>query len=112
MYMSNLLYKCPECESEARWRGLCRECTEYDDNNKVVNPVQRVRQNANVQNGLRQMPTIESFRQQRMRKPTKKQIAAIIEAQNRHHSEHSCEDENCTHNHNEYDFVEIGGEEE
>ena len=42
--MSN--WKCMECESETPFKGLCRDCTEYDSNGKIINPIPRVKVNA------------------------------------------------------------------
>ena len=36
-------WKCMTCESITRFKGLCRDCTEYDDAGAVVTPVARVR---------------------------------------------------------------------
>jgi len=108
----NALWVCPNCDSEARWKGLCRKCTEYGEGGTPTNPVPRVRHPLIEKISPNYIPqTKESFLAQRRRQPTKKQIRAIKEAQKKHHAEHECGDE-CTHDHKEYDFVEIGGEEE
>lgn len=39
------IWKCPECDIEAHYKGLCRSCSEYDDSGKVLKPVARVRHN-------------------------------------------------------------------
>ena len=39
------VWKCPECEIEAHYKGLCRSCSEYDDSGKVLKPIARVRHN-------------------------------------------------------------------
>ena len=36
-------WKCMTCGSITRFKGLCRDCTEYDDAGAVVTPVARVR---------------------------------------------------------------------
>ena len=41
------VWKCKSCESEALYKGLCRDCTEYDEVGEVLNPVYRVRVNEN-----------------------------------------------------------------
>ena len=38
-------WKCPECNMEAHYKGLCRPCSEYDDSGKVLKPIARVRHN-------------------------------------------------------------------
>ena len=109
----NALWICPNCDSKAHWKGLCRKCTVYDKEGKPTNPIPRMRQPSQTNNLPYHYipPTKESFLAQRRRQPTKKQIRAMKEAQKKHHAEHECGDE-CTHDHKEYDFVEIGGEEE
>lgn len=108
----NALWVCPQCDSEAHWKGLCRKCTEYNERGTPINPVPRMRQPPTDNPPYEYiLPTKESFLAQRRRKPTHKQVRAMKEAQKKHHAEHECGDE-CTHDHEEYDFVEIGGEEE
>jgi len=34
------------CESIAPYKGLCRDCTEYDEDGKILNPVPRVKVNS------------------------------------------------------------------
>jgi len=40
-------YACPQCPASERiltsYRGLCRSCTTYSDDNEVVDPVHRVK---------------------------------------------------------------------
>ena len=36
-------WKCMECGSISRYKGLCRDCTEYDGDGNIVTPVARVR---------------------------------------------------------------------
>tara|TARA_Y100000310_G_C20621930_1_gene783823 strand:+ start:973 stop:1359 length:387 start_codon:yes stop_codon:yes gene_type:complete len=43
--MTNKTYKCFNCESVARFPGLCRECTEYTDEGNIITPIQRKRVN-------------------------------------------------------------------
>ena len=40
-----ILWKCPQCDNEAPYKGLCRDCTEYSESGKVLKPVSRVRHN-------------------------------------------------------------------
>lgn len=39
-------YKCFECESTARFPGLCRECTEYTGDGSIITPIKRKRVNS------------------------------------------------------------------
>jgi hypothetical protein len=39
-------WKCMTCESIVSYKGLCRDCTEYDENGKILNPVPRVKVNS------------------------------------------------------------------
>jgi predicted nucleotide-binding protein (sugar kinase/HSP70/actin superfamily) len=39
-------WKCPECDIEAHYKGLCRSCSEYDDSGKVLKPISRIRLNS------------------------------------------------------------------
>ena len=85
-----MIWKCPECEIEAHYKGLCRSCSEYDDSGKVLKPVARVRHNKD--GSVWEQPerksiqpshvTLELLRSQRksQRKLTKKQ-KAMREAQ-------------------------------
>lgn len=34
-------YICSNCESESRFKGLCRDCTTYDEDGNVLNAVRR-----------------------------------------------------------------------
>ncbi len=40
-----ILWKCPQCDNEAPYKGLCRDCTEYSESGQVLKPVSRVRHN-------------------------------------------------------------------
>jgi|TARA_R110002012_G_scaffold261520_1_gene443440 hypothetical protein len=40
-----IIWRCEECEQELHYKGLCRECTEYDSEGNVLNPVRRVKIN-------------------------------------------------------------------
>jgi len=79
-------YICPECNKEARFKGLCRDCTEYDSEGNIINAVRR--EEAGKCNdescgdescGHTKMrfraPTAEMFRQRRRPKLTKKQMS-------------------------------------
>jgi hypothetical protein len=80
-------YTCPNCESTSLYKGLCRDCTEYDSNGAVVNPVVREKQGVHVhdencghlhhdhhheENSMR--ISLDDFVNARRPKPTKKQI--------------------------------------
>ena len=39
-------WKCDSCESVSRYKGLCRECTEYAEDGSIVKAVPRVRKNS------------------------------------------------------------------
>jgi len=73
-------YICPNCDSESRFKGLCRDCTTYDDDGNVVNAVRREELGKHVHDENcghhhhRQTPTIEQFRAARRPKLTKKQM--------------------------------------
>ena len=80
----SIIWRCPECESEVRWKGLCRDCTKYDGAGIPVTPVARVRVGTVHQcgpscNHVQSMPTKELFLNNRRRKLTKKQINVIQE---------------------------------
>lgn len=36
-------WKCMTCETISRFKGLCRDCSDYDSEGQVVTPVHRVR---------------------------------------------------------------------
>tara|TARA_R110000824_G_scaffold113722_1_gene263679 strand:- start:1458 stop:1805 length:348 start_codon:yes stop_codon:yes gene_type:complete len=38
---------CPECNSETKWSGLCRDCTIYDDEDNIITAVRRVKLSKN-----------------------------------------------------------------
>ncbi len=112
-------WACPECDQETHFKGLCRDCTEYDDGGNPVKPVHRVRLNHNPTPFTQNRKTKEGFLNSRRRNPTKKQLKAIKEALNEHSAPVSLQhehDENCDPNCGHADFVEIGesigGEEE
>lgn len=76
---------CPQCSAEALYKGLCRDCTEYSEDGKVVNPVARVREGVHVHDENcghlthRQAPTLAQFRAARRPKMTKKQMKAYYD---------------------------------
>ena len=40
------LWKCMVCDEQTSFKGLCRNCTEYDSSGKVLNPIRRVKVNS------------------------------------------------------------------
>jgi len=77
-------WKCPECEAESRYKGLCRDCTEYDDGGSVVSPIHRDRINADGSEYVKLVRPMEpmelsrlkaKFVEQRRRQMTKRQKA-------------------------------------
>jgi predicted ATP-dependent serine protease len=73
-------YVCPQCDDKARFKGLCRSCTEYNTEGDVVNAVRREEEGKHIHdencghNHIHR-PTVEMFRQRRRPKLTKKQMA-------------------------------------
>ena len=39
-------WRCLVCEFETSYKGLCRDCTEYDTEGNVINAIRRVRVNS------------------------------------------------------------------
>ena len=76
------VWECPECKSQTHFKGLCRECTEYDDNGTPVKPVNRVRMNYTRKEHQHQRKTKQDFTNQRRPHPSKKQLDAIKDALN------------------------------
>lgn len=81
-------WKCPECDDETRFKGLCRDCTEYDEGGSVVTPIQRVRVNedgSDYEKVERRREPMEmaqmkaKFVEQRRRQLTKRQKAFAAE---------------------------------
>lgn len=79
-----IYFICPTCDLKTRWKGLCRECTTYDDNGNIINAVRRVKEgvhvhdeNCNHDHEHPPSPKIQiskdDFVNARRRKPTKKQ---------------------------------------
>jgi hypothetical protein len=116
------IWKCPECDIEAHYKGLCRSCSEYDDSGKVLKPVPRVRHNKDgsvwtpsERTSLQpSQVTLEMMRAQRknQRKLTKKQ-KAMREAQEKAMQEAmKAEAEKVALEANDEGIVEIGESEE
>ena len=116
--MATIRWACPECEAETHFRGLCRECTEYDSEGTPVKPIHRVRLNHTpTEHHDFHKPTKKDFVNARRRNPTKKQLDQIKEIMNAQskpvHLEHEaecCADETCQNKgcDEEDDFRPIG----
>lgn len=87
--MRKKVWKCESCESEALYKGLCRDCTNYGAEGEVLNPVYRVRVSENNHHShhhhhhhhhTHNLPTplLQGVRGYRTkRKPTKKQLKKL-----------------------------------
>ena len=117
--MAVIRWACPECEAETHFKGLCRECTEYDDAGNPVKPVHRVRLNHTPTTPNQYRKNKADFVNSRRKKPTNKQIEAMKEHLNaqsqalhlQHEHEHDCcANETCEHKgaDEEDDFRPIG----
>ncbi len=79
-------WKCDSCESSSRYKGLCRECTEYSKEGVILKAVPRVRKNPDGTNWQPPQQTkaipvadrLQMIRQNRRRKPNKKQIQNML----------------------------------
>tara|TARA_R110000824_G_scaffold5793_7_gene26644 strand:+ start:788 stop:1138 length:351 start_codon:yes stop_codon:yes gene_type:complete len=79
---------CPDCDTKTNFKGLCRECTEYDESGVAVKPIQRVRVNEDGSEYVKTVRRAEpmemaqmraKFIEQRQRQLTKKQKALAVE---------------------------------
>lgn len=107
-------WECPECKNTTHYKGLCRDCTEYDDSGSPVKPVSRVRINHTQTEKHIHIPTKADFVNSRRKQPSKKQLDAIMAQLNA--NSHKCQGEECPVCESE-DFTPIGeiikgGEEE
>ncbi len=75
-------WECPQCGLKTHYKGLCRECTEYDDAGIPVKPVYRVRLNHTPTTHQVQIPTKNDFVNARRRQPSKKQLEKMKEMLN------------------------------
>ena len=107
--MAKVNWVCPAGHLECHFKGLCRNCTEYDEKGHPTKPIQRIRMNFTPTTHKPHIPSKNDFLNARRRKPTNKQMAAIQEhfnaqSQAHHHQhEHECGDD-CEHE----EFTEIG----
>lgn len=82
------VWKCNGCESISRYKGLCRECTEYTEDGSILKAVPRVRKNFDGTDWqppqkLKAIPVadrLQMIRQNRRRKPNKKQIQNLLDS--------------------------------
>jgi len=78
MAKAGIVWSCPQCNEETRFKGLCRTCTEYDDTGQPIKPVHRVRLNHTPTEHHRVgKRTKADFVNSRRRQPTKKQLDQI-----------------------------------
>jgi len=106
----NVIWECPACNEQTRFKGLCRECTEYEDG-KPVKPVHRIRLNHNPSQKHTHKRTRSDYLNQRRPHPSKKQLDAMKEMLNSaskvvDSQGHTCSDESCCPP--EEDFTPIG----
>ena len=109
--MANNLWACPECETEVRYKGLCRDCTEYDDAGIPVKPVQRVKKGANNSHKHSHRATKQDFINSRRPKPSKKQLESLVASMNAGSKvvEPHVHTEDCDHsNDDEEEFTSVG----
>ena len=79
----DILWSCPQCDEQTRFRGLCRECTVYDADGNPTKPVHRVRLNHNPSEGSNnRVKTKIDFVNSRRKHPSKKQLGQIQEMLN------------------------------
>ena len=100
--MAKIHWACPECENQTSYKGLCRGCTEYDEQGTPVKPIYRVRLNHTPTEHHIHQRTKADFLNARRKNPSKKQleeIKGIMNSQSKaihHQHEHEC-DEGCEH---------------
>ena len=83
--MAKKFWKCEVCGKTSNYKGLCRDCTEYDANGNVIKPVVMVRYNADgsvwappsKNTPLASNEMLNLMRASRKRKPTRKQMKQI-----------------------------------
>jgi len=81
-------WKCDSCESVSRYKGLCRECTEYAEDGSIVKAVPRIRKNSDGTDwqppqkakAISVADRLQMIRQNRRRKPNKKQIQNMLDS--------------------------------
>ena len=117
-------WKCLEedcSESMYHWKGLCKSCTDYDKDGKVITPIQRQQVTSTGTKMVKPKPrpnpqplTLQEMKnvRRRQKKLTKKQMAALRAADahtKRGYGDepHTCDD-NCDHTPNDAQIMEIG----
>jgi len=83
--MAKKVWKCDVCDKTSNYKGLCRDCTEYDANGSVIKPVAMVRYNADGSvwtppsrnKPIATNEMLNVLRASRKRKPTRKQMKQI-----------------------------------
>ena len=75
-------WECPQCGLKTHYKGLCRECTEYDETGTPVKPVYRVRVNHTQTERHVHIPTKADFVNSRRRQPSKRQLEKMKEMLN------------------------------
>ena len=100
MAKARIRWACPECDEETHFKGLCRECTEYDADGIPIKPVHRVRLNHNPTNSTHRRLTKSDYVNARRKNPSKKQLKALQESLNAHsrplHLQHELDEaSNC-----------------
>ena len=112
--MANNMWACPSCEMELRFKGLCRDCTEYDSSGNPTKPVHRVKKNSQAKDEHNHKTTKEDYINSRRPKPSKKQLTSLMEQlnANSHIVTPHIHTDDCDHSHDEEeDFTPIGEEE-
>jgi predicted ATP-dependent serine protease len=77
----NVIWECPACNEQTRFKGLCRECTEYEDG-IPVKPVHRIRPNHTPSQKETHKRTRSDYINQRRPHPSKKQMNRIKDSLN------------------------------
>ena len=93
-------WSCPDCDEETHFKGLCRQCTDYDADGIPIKPVHRVRLNHTPTEHHFQKRTKADYVNARRRNPSKKQMEKIKEVMNTqskalHHAKDCCINETC-----------------
>jgi len=104
------MWGCPTCNEQTRFKGLCRECTEYE-NGVPIKAVHRIRLNHSHTQQQNHKKTKSDYINQRRPQPSKKQLDAMKEILNSASSVvdsqgHTCSDESCCPP--EEDFTPVG----
>ena len=80
------MWVCPDCDSQAHHKGLCRACTEYSEAGEVLKPIPRIKCDKNgneISHNPNPFqippPSLMDFKVRRQRKLTKKQKATLKE---------------------------------